>query len=62
VGNFSNEIVIYDFSGKIVNQISTLRNQATWDGKNMNGKKCKPGIYIAKFKDQKTSKKILLTK
>lgn len=58
----NNGIVIYDLNGKIVNQISTLRNQAIWDGKNINGKKCKPGIYIAKLKDQKTSKKILLTK
>lgn len=58
----NNEIVLYDLNGKIVNQISTLRNQAIWDGKNMYGEKCKPGIYLVKLKEQRASKKILLTK
>jgi len=58
----SNEVVIYDLNGKIVNNLFSYYNEIVWDGTNYSGKKCEPSIYLVKDKKQGITKKIILTK
>jgi len=57
----NSEIMIYGLNGNIINQISCFYNEAKWDGTNIKGEKCKPGIYLVKHKYQGITKKIILT-
>jgi hypothetical protein len=59
--NDLNEIVIYNLNGKTVNKLSSFNNEIVWNGTNYSGKKCKPGIYLVKYKNQGITNKIILT-
>ncbi len=57
------KLLIYDNSGKKIKTliVSGRADKVTWDGRNANGTKCKPGVYYVKFNDKAFFSKILLT-
>jgi len=40
------DVKITDVSGNLVNKTTSLGGQAIWDGKNLNGNRCKTGVYL----------------
>ncbi len=46
------DVKITDISGNLVYKTSSLGGQAVWDGKNLNGNRCKTGVYLVFLTDQ----------
>lgn len=65
VGDFEtkSKIVIFNNSGELVRSLIHHKNNEfqIWDGTDMKGNKCEPGIYYVKEKHKKLTQKILLT-
>ena len=40
------DVKITDITGNLVNKTTSLGGQAIWDGKNLNGNRCKTGVYL----------------
>ena len=40
------DLRITDISGNLVHKTTSLGGQAIWDGKNLNGNRCKTGVYL----------------
>ena len=55
------DVRITDISGNLVNKTNSLGGQAIWDGKNLNGKRCKTGVYLI-FMTDPTGEKTKTTK
>ena len=55
------DVKITDISGDLVYKTKSLGGQAIWDGRNLNGKRCKTGIYLV-FMTDKTGEKTKITK
>lgn len=45
------DVKITDISGDLVYKTTSLGGQAIWDGKNLNGNRCKTGIYLVFLSD-----------
>ena len=45
------DVKIADISGDLVYKTTSLGGQAIWDGKNLNGNRCKTGIYLVFLSD-----------
>ena len=45
------DVKITDISGNLVNKTTSLGGQAIWDGKNLNGNRCKTGVYLVFMTD-----------
>jgi len=45
------DVKITDISGNLVYKTTSLGGQAIWDGKNLNGNRCKTGIYLVFLSD-----------
>ena len=45
------DVRITDISGNLVYKTTSLGGQAIWDGKNLNGNRCKTGIYLVFMTD-----------
>jgi len=45
------DVRITDISGNLVYKTTSLGGQAIWDGKNLNGNRCKTGIYLVFLTD-----------
>ena len=45
------DVKITDISGNLVYKTTSLGGQAIWDGKNLNGNRCKTGIYLVFLTD-----------
>lgn len=56
-----NEIKILDMGGNSIRNLPLTSNQASWNGTNTSGTKCKPGIYLVRIGNSPTINKILLT-
>ena len=46
------DVKITDISGDLVYKTTSLGGQAIWDGKNLNGKRCKTGVYLVFLTDR----------
>ena len=55
------DVKITDISGDLVYKTKSLGGQAIWDGRNLNGKRCKTGVYLV-FLTDKTGEKTKITK
>jgi len=55
------DVKITDISGDLVYKTKSLGGQAIWDGKNLNGKRCKTGVYLV-FLSNRTGEKTKITK
>jgi len=47
------DVKITDISGNLVYKTTSLGGQAIWDGKNLNGNRCKTGVYLVFLNDAK---------
>jgi len=45
------DVKITDISGNLVYKTASLGGQAIWDGKNLNGNRCKTGVYLVFMTD-----------
>ncbi|HZL11588.1 MAG TPA: T9SS type A sorting domain-containing protein [Prolixibacteraceae bacterium] len=54
-------VKITDISGNLVYKTISLGGQAIWDGKNLNGNRCKTGVYLV-FMTDPTGEKTKITK
>jgi len=45
------DVKITDISGNLVYKTTSLGGQAIWDGKNLNGNRCKTGVYLVFLSD-----------
>jgi ligand-binding sensor domain-containing protein len=45
------DVKITDISGNLVYKTTSLGGQAIWDGKNLNGNRCKTGVYLVFLND-----------
>ena len=45
------DVKITDISGNLVYKTTSLGGQAIWDGKNLNGNRCKTGVYLIFLSD-----------
>jgi len=45
------DVKITDISGSLVYKTTSLGGQAIWDGKNLNGNRCKTGVYLVFLSD-----------
>jgi ligand-binding sensor domain-containing protein len=45
------DVKITDISGNLVYKTTSLGGQAIWDGKNLNGNRCKTGVYMVFMND-----------
>ncbi len=45
------DVKITDISGNLVYQTTSLGGQAVWDGNNLNGNRCKTGVYLVFMND-----------
>ncbi|MFA5328513.1 MAG: T9SS type A sorting domain-containing protein [Prolixibacteraceae bacterium] len=45
------DVKITDISGNLVYKTTSLGGQAIWDGKNLNGNRCKTGVYLVFMTD-----------
>lgn len=55
------DVRITDISGNLVRKITSLGGQAIWDGKNLNGNRCKTGVYLV-FMTDAAGNKTMVTK
>ena len=55
------DVKITDISGNLVYKTTSLGGQAVWDGKNLNGNRCKTGVYLV-FMNNPTGDKTKVTK
>lgn len=55
------DVKITDISGDLVYKTTSLGGQAIWDGKNLNGNRCKTGVYLV-FLTDRTGEKTKITK
>ncbi|MDP2338940.1 MAG: T9SS type A sorting domain-containing protein [Bacteroidota bacterium] len=55
------DVKITDISGDLVYKTTSLGGQATWDGRNLNGNRCKTGVYLI-FMTDPTGGKTKITK
>jgi len=55
------DVKITDISGNLVYKTTSLGGQAIWDGKNLNGNRCKTGVYLV-FMNDATGDKTKVTK
>ncbi len=55
------DVKITDISGNLVYKTSSLGGQAIWDGKNLNGNRCKTGVYLI-FMTDPAGEKTKITK
>lgn len=55
------DVKITDISGNLVYKTTSLGGQAVWDGKNLNGNRCKTGVYLV-FMNDPTGDKTKVTK
>ncbi|HAH22429.1 MAG TPA: hypothetical protein DCL77_01455, partial [Prolixibacteraceae bacterium] len=55
------DVKITDISGNLVYKTTSLGGQAVWDGKNLNGNRCKTGVYLV-FMNDPTGDKTKITK
>lgn len=55
------DVKITDISGNLVYKTTSLGGQAIWDGKNLNGNRCKTGVYLV-FMNDPTGDKTKVTK
>lgn len=54
-------INIYDINGRLVKTLKPSGINCFWDGKDISGTKCNPGIYFIKLSDNSFTQKIVLT-
>jgi hypothetical protein len=52
---------ITDISGNLVHKTTSLGGQAVWDGKNLNGNRCKTGVNLV-FMSDASANKTMVTK
>jgi hypothetical protein len=57
----SADVKITDITGNLVYKTTSLGGQATWNGNNLNGKRCKTGVYLV-FLTDKNGDKTKVTK
>jgi hypothetical protein len=50
------DVKITDISGNLVYKTTSLGGQAIWDGKNLNGNRCKTGVYLVFMNDASGNK------
>lgn len=55
------DVKITDISGNLVYKTTSLGGQAIWDGQNLNGNRCKTGVYLV-FMTDPTGEKTKITK
>ncbi|MBL7965712.1 MAG: T9SS type A sorting domain-containing protein [Prolixibacteraceae bacterium] len=55
------DVKITDISGNLVYKTTSLGGQAIWDGKNLNGNRCKTGVYLI-FMTDPAGEKTKITK
>lgn len=55
------DVKITDISGNLVFHDTSVGGQASWDGKNLNGKRCHTGVYLV-FLNNKTGEETFVTK
>lgn len=55
------DMKITDISGNLVYKTTSLGGQAIWDGKNLNGNRCKTGVYLV-FMNDASGNKTKMTK
>jgi ligand-binding sensor domain-containing protein len=55
------DVKITDISGDLVYKTTSLGGQAIWDGKNLNGNRCKTGVYLV-FLTDRMGEKTKITK
>jgi hypothetical protein len=55
------DVKITDITGNLVYKTTSLGGQAIWDGKNLNGNRCKTGVYLV-FLNDATGDKTKITK
>ena len=55
------DVKITDIAGNLVYKTVSLGGQAVWDGKNLNGNRCKTGVYLV-FMNDPTGEKTKITK
>lgn len=55
------DLRITDISGNLVHKTNSLGGQAIWDGKNLNGNRCKTGVYLV-FMSDASGNKTMVTK
>jgi hypothetical protein len=55
------DVKITDISGNLVYKTTSLGGQAVWDGKNLNGNRCKTGVYLI-FMTDPSGEKTKITK
>ncbi len=55
------DLRITDISGNLVHKTKSLGGQAIWDGKNLNGNRCKTGVYLV-FMTNPSGEKTEITK
>ena len=55
------DVKITDISGNLVYKTTSLGGQAVWDGRNLNGNRCKTGVYLV-FMNDPTGDKTKVTK
>lgn len=55
------DVKITDISGNLVYKTISLGGQAIWDGKNLNGNRCKTGVYLV-FMNDASGNKTMVTK
>lgn len=55
------DLRITDISGNLVHKTTSLGGQAIWDGKNLNGNRCKTGVYLV-FMSDASGNKTMVTK
>ncbi len=55
------DLRITDISGNLVYKTTSLGGQAIWDGKNLNGNRCKTGVYLV-FMSDVSGDKTMVTK
>jgi hypothetical protein len=46
------DVKITDISGDLVYKTKSLGGQAIWDGRNLNGRRCKTGVYLVFLSDE----------
>jgi ligand-binding sensor domain-containing protein len=55
------DLRITDISGNLVHKTTSLGGQAIWDGRNLNGNRCKTGVYLV-FMSDASGNKTMVTK
>ena len=56
----TNEVIVYNYVGKIIKRIKSNNEKIIWNGTNNSGNKCLPGIYYIKVNS--SIHKVILTK